>query len=493
MSALQQFEAALARALQAGLRGAVIVTDEEQRALASLEQIARALAWPSHTWSAASGVDADGKRRSLAELLAGLRGGSDDALWIVFDGGTALDPVASRALREAAQRVDGPALVLVEPTAGVAVTQRVPELARLELPGPDAAELEARVAEVGAALERGGWAGARERLIAASRPIVRAALGLPLHAFERLLAEAVLVHGLDPAAVARFVRAAKPHAIAGSGLLETVTPRRRDAVGGLDGFLRWLAQRRASFEPEATAWGVGPARGCLLVGVQGCGKSLAARVCAHELDLPLLRLEPGRLFGGTVGESEANLRRALAEVDRMAPAVLWIDELDKGFAGADGAASDAGTAARVLGGLLTWLQERSRPVFVVATANRVELLPAELLRRGRLDEIFFVDLPGADEREAIARVHLGDAPAKAQPSAAELGELLSIARAAEGYSGAELAAAVAEARLAAFGERRPLAATDLRAAIDAMIPLSVLRAEDIERLRRWAERRARRA
>jgi SpoVK/Ycf46/Vps4 family AAA+-type ATPase len=264
-------------------------------------------------------------------------------------------------------------------------------------------------------------------------------------------------------------------------------------LGGLPGLKAWLRRRALALHPAARAAAIADPRGVLLVGVQGCGKSLAARVCADILGLGLVRLDPGRLFGGTVGESEANLRRLTAAAERLAPVVLWIDELDKGLVGSEGAASDAGTAARVL----TWLQERARPVFVVATANRVDALPPELLRRGRLDETFFVDLPGPDERAAIAEIHLVTAPqrrlGRAPPLADPLPDLLATARAADGLSGAEIEGAVTEARLDAFAEGRPLAAADLARGLDATIPLSRSRAPEIAGLRAWAERLARRA
>jgi SpoVK/Ycf46/Vps4 family AAA+-type ATPase len=235
----------------------------------------------------------------------------------------------------------------------------------------------------------------------------------------------------------------------------------------------------------------------LLLGVQGCGKSLAARVSAEILGLPLVRLEPGRLFGGTVGQSEANLRATLALVERLAPVVLWLDEIDKGLAGTDGSQSDAGTTARVVGGLLTWLQERQEPVFVAATANRVDTLPPELLRRGRLDEIFFVDLPDPDQREEILRVHLEHVPRRrlghVPPCADPWPAFADVIRTAEGYSGAEIEAALVEARLDAFADGRPLAAADLRRAVEASVPLSRTRAESIAALRAWATERARRA
>ncbi|HWB74320.1 MAG TPA: AAA family ATPase [Nannocystaceae bacterium] len=495
MTATHELETRLARTLRAGARGVLVTTDEEVRAIAMLEEVGRALHWPVHCWSATAGVDGDRKSRSLHDALAAVRVAEHDAIWVLLDASAHLDAVAIRAIRELAQRVEGPALVLLEHQSTSALA-KLPELVREPLPLPDHDELAQRVGTVATALADGGWADAVRELGAASNTLATAGLGLGLVAFERLLAEAVLTHQLDTTAIARFITTEKPRVLGEGGLVDLVEASPADRLGGLAHLKAWLRRRKPSFDPAAAAAGIVPARGCLLVGVQGCGKSLTARVCAGELALPLVRLEPGRIFGGTVGESEANLRRVVADVDRMAPVVLWIDELDKGFAGADGAASDGGTAARVLGGLLTWLQERTRPVFVVATANRIDVLPAELLRRGRFDDIFFVDLPDADEREAILRVPLVDEPAR-RGAKVELpgawSQWAALARAAEGTSGAELAAAVAEARLAAWADRRALQPDDFRDALAQSVPLSVLRKEDVAALRAWAHGRARRA
>ncbi|MBL9106969.1 MAG: AAA family ATPase [Myxococcales bacterium] len=327
--------------------------------------------------------------------------------------------------------------------------------------------------------------------------LARLALGLPAHAARRLLREAVLAGGGDLDRAAAHLAAGKAAALHRGALLELADPAPPSALGGLADMKRWLDRRALALHPSARAAAIPDPRGVLLVGVQGCGKSLAARVCAGQLGLPLVRLEPGRLFGGTVGESEANLRRALAAADRLAPVVLWIDEIDKGLLGSDGAASDAGTAARVLGGLLFWLQERARPVFVVATANRVDGLPPELLRRGRLDEIFFVDLPDPDERAAILAIHLLDLPARQLGRAPALADpapaFLALARGADGFSGAELAGALVEARLDAFAEARPLAAADLARALAVTVPLSRSRAPALTDLRAWAATYARKA
>lgn len=476
----------LARALRAGARGIVLRTDEDVRALDLLEDVGRELGLPVHTWSSAGGSDGDRRPRALADVLAELHARTDDGIWVLFDAAAVCDERGHRALRELGQRVHGPAIVLVEPHVE-AMRRPMPEWVIEELALPDREELAARVRAIAAAMA-GAWPEAPARLPASAEALAEAGVGLTAHAFDRVLAEGIVEHGIAGDPLVAFVRAAKPRIVASAGLVEVVAASAAEAVGGLANLKAWLARRRIALGPEAAAAGIPSPRGCLLVGVQGCGKSLAARACASMLGLPLVRLEPGRLFGGTVGESEANLRRATAIVDRLAPAVLWIDELDKGVAGSEGAASDAGTAARVLGGLLTWLQERTRPVFVVATANRIDALPPELLRRGRFDEVFFVDLPDAHEREEILRVHLaGVGLADPWPSFAR------VAAEAEGRSGAELAAAVAEARLVAFAEGRAPAAADLARALAESIPLSVLRREDVAALRRWAHERARRA
>jgi MoxR-like ATPase len=489
----------IARALRAGVRGFVLLVPEEREAVTLLEDLGDGLGWPVHTWSAASGVDGDGSVRPLDGLLAQLRNQREAALWIALDGAASLHtPQGIRALRELALRETGPAFVILEragSSEALALHDRIPELWLEAIEPPGLVLLEAHLRWIASELDEAGHPGAAHRLVPAVPRLARAALGLERLTLERLVAQAVLDHGPDPEAIERFMVRHKPRTLDRFGLLEPVRPAEVAEVGGLHGLKRWLERRALALDPGARALAIPDPRGVLLLGVQGCGKSLAARACASILRLPIVRLEPGRLFGGTVGESEANLRRATNAAERIAPVVLWLDEVDKGLSGIDGSASDAGTAARVVGGLLTWLQERSRPVFVVATANRVDHLPPELLRRGRLDEIFFVDLPGPDDREAILRVHLeaiprmrwGRVPPLADPPEA----FAAVVREADGLSGAEIEAALVEARLDAFAEGRDPSAEDLRRAIGATIPLSVTRAESVMALRRWAETRAR--
>jgi SpoVK/Ycf46/Vps4 family AAA+-type ATPase len=541
--------AGLARSVRAGARGLILRGDDEARAVRLLEDLGGRLGWPVHTWSVAGGANGSGAPTPLPALLHDLAARREPGLWLLLD--PPPDPLAARALRELAQRGPaGPVAVLIGEPAPVFA--QIPELADHALPRPELGELVELADAEAAALRRAGHVAAADTLTrAAARAVqttelsartaptgmspgtgdmsqtpgqsdlpagtgelppstgahsldttpapdlVRLALGLSEHAARRLLRDAALTGAGDDRRAAARLAAGKAEALHRGALLEPVEAVPEDMLGGLPVLKAWLRRRALALHPSARAAAIADPRGVLLVGVQGCGKSLAARVCARLLGVGLVRLEPGRLFGGTVGESEANLRRVTDAAERLAPVALWIDELDKGLAGSEGAASDAGTAARVLGGLLTWLQERARPVFVVATANRVDALPPELLRRGRLDEIFFVDLPGPDERAAIAEIHLVTAPQRrlglAPPLADPLPAFLAAARAADGLSGAEIEGAVTEARLDAFAEARPLAATDLARALSATIPVSRSRAAEVAALRAWAGDFARRA
>lgn len=491
MSGASELAARLALALRTGTRVIALITGEEARALAMLERVAETLDWPLHTWSAAAGLDAGGRERELAGLLARVHEASGDkpGIYVLFDAlASVREPSERRRLRELAQRSRGPALLLVEPRASAGLLE-LPELALEVVPLPGCDELAEHVHACARA--RGlAW------LDAGADELARLGLGLELDAFARLLAEA-LADASELPHVREHLRRHKPMRLAREGLLEPLDAVPLAELGGLDRYVAWLEQRALALAPAARAAGIPAPRGALLIGVQGCGKSLAARASAARLGLPLVRLELARLFAGTVGESEANLRRATATLERMAPVVVWLDELDKGLAGVEGARSDAGTAARVVGSLLTWLQEREQPVFVVATANRVDALPPELLRRGRLDELFFVDLPDADARAAILTIHLVTKPARTlghvPPLADPREAYLALARTAEGFSGAELEAALIEARLAAFARGEPLAAADLATALASTIPLARSHAESIDALRRWASTRARRA
>jgi len=256
------------------------------------------------------------------------------------------------------------------------------------------------------------------------------------------------------------------------------------AVGGLRGLKAWLERRRRAFTDQARDFGLDPPKGLLLLGVQGCGKSLCAKAIAREWELPLLKLEPGRLYEKYIGESEKRLERVLDLAAQLAPVVLWIDEFEKGFAAVSQSESDAGLSKRIFGRLLAWLQDRPAPVFVVATCNDVLSLPPELMRKGRFDEIFFVDLPGPEDRASIFAIHIH--ARRRDPAAFDLPRL---AASSQGFSGAEIEQAIVSALYAAFASGSHLTTDLIVRELECTRPLSVVRAEEIASLRSWASSR----
>jgi ATP-dependent 26S proteasome regulatory subunit len=319
--------------------------------------------------------------------------------------------------------------------------------------------------------------------------IVHALLGLTLTEAENVLAKTLVQNrGLGGASL-EVINNEKRQIVRKSGLLEFYDAEEKmDSVGGLDALKSWLTKRSAVFTDQARAFGLPAPKGVLLLGVQGCGKSLMAKTISTVWQLPLLRFDVGRVFGSLVGSSELNIRRAIKVAESVSPVVFWIDEIDKAFRGSrgSGAATDAGTSSRVFSTFLTWLSEKKSPVFVVATANDVSMLPPELLRKGRFDEIFFVDLPLFKERKEIFRVHL--AKRKMDPSKFDLDTL---ARSSAGYSGAEIEESVISAMFDVFYEKQDLTTEKLLESLRQTVPLSKTMSEDIDTLRKWAEGRAR--
>ena len=322
----------------------------------------------------------------------------------------------------------------------------------------------------------------------------KAALGLTLHEAENAFARAMVNDSVLDLNDLDVVHEEKRQTIRKSGVLEFVdTTVSLDDVGGLENLKRWLLKRNRSWLAEAAAYGLPAPRGVLITGVPGCGKSLTAKAVAATWGLPLLRFDIGRVFAGLVGSSEQNMRTAIRTAEALAPCVLWVDEIEKGLIAAGASVGDSGTSARVFSTFLTWLQEKTKPVFVIATANDFEGLPPELLRKGRFDEIFFVDLPTRAERASIWAVHIAKRLRHA-PVAGELELddvlLKELAELSEGYSGAEIEQAVISGLYDAFAERRPLRKDDLVRALMNMVPLSVTQAERINAIRAWADTRA---
>ena len=328
---------------------------------------------------------------------------------------------------------------------------------------------------------------------AAKDTIARGALGLTLAEAENAFARAMANDNKLNAADIPVVLDEKRQIIRRSGVLEVVNSDLRLAdIGGLANLKKWLVKRTGAWSAEAARYALPAPKGALVTGIPGCGKSMTAKAMASAWSIPLIRLDIGKVFAGLVGASEENMRKALDTAEAIAPCVLWIDEIEKGFSSASGE-RDSGTSARVFGSFLTWMQERVKPVFVIATANDISKLPPEFMRKGRFDEIFFIDLPTLAERVDIFRLHLTSRLRKG-PGLGGLAvteELLAdLAGTTEGFTGAEIEQAVISACFDAFDGRRALTAEDLQHAIATTVPLSVTQAEDILALRTWADMRA---
>ena len=323
----------------------------------------------------------------------------------------------------------------------------------------------------------------RERLLGA-------ALGLTLGEAENVFAKIIVKEERLTGDDVNEVLSEKQQIIRKSGLLEYYASGESFAnIGGLSILKEWLNKRAVAFSSEARAFGLPAPKGILMLGVQGCGKSLCAKAVSNQWQLPLLRFDMGRMFGSLVGSSEENVRRAISVAESVAPAILWVDEIDKAFAGSQGSgATDGGTTARVFGTFLTWLSEKTAPVFVVATANDISQLPPELLRKGRLDEIFFVDLPSRDERVEVFCIHLQ----KRERNPA-LFDLQALADASHDFSGAEIEEAINSALYDAFYAKADITSQHVLTALSQTVPLAKTMDEQISRLRGWAEGRARNA
>ncbi|MFN7976050.1 MAG: AAA family ATPase [Acidobacteriota bacterium] len=476
-----------------------LVSYEERRMTDKVVAITEELKRKVFTWSVASGLRnlaLPGKEqgsRDPAQVLSELSAAKDEeAVVVLYDFHPYLrDPLVVRRLRELAQllRESRRTLVLLSGVLELPdELQKEIVVVDAELPARD--ELQGVLAAWIRQLERRGRVAVELDPLARSR-LVEAARGLTLTEFEDALAKVLVTRGrLDDRAVSVIVEE-KRQIVRKSEILEfqPPVPGGFASVGGLRELKSWLRRRADGFSDRAREFGLPYPKGLLLVGVQGCGKSLAAKAVAHEWNLPLLRFDVGKVFAPTVGSSERNVRLALRLAESVAPCVLWIDEIEKGWAGASSSSYlDAGVSARVLASFLTWLQEKEKPVFVVATSNDLTQLPPEAIRRGRFDEIFAVGLPSFEERQEIFRIHL--AARRRDPDSFDLP---SLASRSDGYSGAEIEQAVTGGLVAAFSMDRALTTWDVLEALSKMVPLRTTMAHEIERLTDWARRYARSA
>ena len=468
-------------------------THEEERALSSLLRVREAMSAKKdidlYVWSATLGLrDREGKEvapQTIGDPVQALEHvfhGPAEAIYVFLDMQRHFTPVIVRLIRDAIWTVKHTRKSLVFVGASASIPEDlISDATLIFYPSPDMAEMERLVDEVAAQEGQSAPDGKIRDTLA------RALLGLTRREAERVLRRGIAKRGALDAGCVAGVLDEKEQAVRKDGILEFCRPRVGFAdVGGLEPLKNWFTRRRQAFDHAGVRFGLRPPRGVVLAGVPGCGKSLTAKALAADWEVPLLRLDLGKVYGSLLGESEDRLRRALATAEAVSPCVLWIDELEKAFSGL-GNARDSGVARRLFGTFLTWLEDRTAPVFVAATANDIRHLPPEFTRKGRFDEIFFVDLPDESERASIFNLHI----AKRGRDSAGF-DLAALAQAAKGYSGAEIEAAVIDGLYRAFEDgARPLAEADIRTALGATVPLSKSRAADIARLHAWAEANAR--
>jgi SpoVK/Ycf46/Vps4 family AAA+-type ATPase len=406
-------------------------------------------------------------------------------LYVTLDlAGHLKDERTLRAMREAVHKIEafGGTLVMVD-ASDVLPPAVESHATRFDVAFPDERELESIVRQT---VRRAN----EERQIEVSltkhdlAAVVRNLAGLDRRQAKQVIQDVIFDDNrFDAADIPRII--ARKRRVVGNGPLEYVeAPVSLDEIGGLRRIKQWLLARQTSLTEDACEFGLPAPRGVLMLGVQGGGKSLAAKAVATAWQRPLLRLDAGNLYDRFIGESEKRLRDALHQAERMAPVVVWVDEIEKGFASAASHNLDGGLSQRMFGTLLTWMQEHTAPVFLVATANDIAALPPDLMRKGRFDEIFFVDLPGLEARAAIISVHL--AKRKRDPATFNLDALVE---ASAGYSGAEIEQAVIGALHNAYAAKEQLTTDHVLRAMWGSRPLSVTMAERIGELRRWAEGR----
>jgi SpoVK/Ycf46/Vps4 family AAA+-type ATPase len=473
-----------------------VETGEEVRMMKLLERSANLEGWPLFVWSIADGIrrvprtDVIPQTYEFRDALRHIDKTPQNGVYTLLDAHPYLeDPVNVRLVKEIAQEYYRTARTLVFISREIALPPELSRMsARFELPLPDTAMIREMIKEEAQLWERDSGQSLKGQQHALEL-LVQHLAGMAEEDARRLIRNAIHDDGAitldDIGRVLKFKR----ESVADGGLLdfEMDTATFGD-IGGLANLKRWLELRRPAIAGDAAALGVEPPKGVLLLGVQGSGKSLAAKAVAGSWGLPLMRLDFAVLYNKFHGETERNLRDALKQAEAMAPCVLWIDEIEKGIAADESGGGDGGVSRRVLGTLLTWMAERQGRVFMVATANDVSQLPPELLRKGRMDEIFFVDLPDASVREEIFRIHLRKR--KLDPAKFDIPQL---ARAADGYAGAEIEQAVVSGIYEAMAAKEPLSTKHILTELARTKPLSVVMAEKIEWLRQWAAERTVRA
>lgn len=475
-----------------------VTSREEIRIERAILDLCEPLKYRVLFWDFATGVtDGTGNpveadMRDPTVVLGWVRARKDRFVLVMRDLHKWLDPATMRLLRSLARDLqvakvsEARAIILLSPSSEVPPELGTPHV--IDYPLPDRAEVTSILDSTLSSLDESVRASAcppsmRDRAI-------DSAIGLNADEISNCFARSLVTSKtIDPVLVSNEKR----RVIARERVLtwHDPDPRGLDAVGGLDLLKGWLAARRSAFTPAARAFGLPSPKGILLCGIPGTGKSLTAKAVAAAWQMPLLRLDMGALRSKYVGDSEANIRKALRVAEAVSPCILWVDEIDKALAGAGGPAGDGGVAADALGAVLSWMQEREGSVFVIATANDVRQLPPELLRKGRFDELFWVDLPNTAERRQIAAAALKQHGRDESNAEVDLAEVASFT---VGFTGAEIAALVPDALFSAFADgARAVCTEDLRVAAGTVVPLGKTASEKIDSLREWARSRARHA
>jgi hypothetical protein len=493
----------------------IMETVEEMRALALIRQACTDLSLPIFEWTIADGLVRSGSSlptppRSIAATLADTASAPRSAMYNTTDPAQALanletmtieavfvlkdfhrhmdNPVIVRRLRDVGQKFSANRRTVILTAPGIEMPQELASLVEfLDLPLPDRDRLREIIRETYTRMS--GTHTLKLQLDSNGVDAMAANLsGLTEEAAERAISQTIVGRAALSADCITDVLDAKKAVLKRSEMLEFVdTTDTMASVGGLDNLKHWLAQRRGAWDDGAVEFGLDPPKGVIILGVQGCGKSLCARAVAGEWKLPLVKFDTAAVYDKFIGETEKRIQKVFRVAEGLAPCVLWIDELEKVFAGSgpDSASADAGVSSRLLASFLSWMQERKPAVFVAATCNNVTVLPPELIRKGRFDELFYVDLPSEEERKQVLAIQL--AKRKRDPQNFDLDR---IAAAAKGFSGAEIESAVQTALYTAFARKQEVGNDDLLKALASTVPLSVTRAEEIAELRAWAKDRA---
>jgi SpoVK/Ycf46/Vps4 family AAA+-type ATPase len=483
------FETELNLTLRARYPLIYIPSQEEERMEAVITDVSKSLGRNVYIWDFVDGyqsnpTDAGTGKRNPLQALEFVDKIAKGAVFVLRDFDRFLEDVAiARKLKNLARKLKGEAQNIIVTASQINIPSSLLEVFTvLDFPLPSPDTLRIAIEQVISSVADSTHDPQHKLSKQALDDLVRAAQGLSLERVKRVLGKAIAENGYLRPDDVELILEEKRQSIRQTQILEFYPSTTEISdIGGLDNLKEWLLRRGGAFSDRARKYGLPYPRGLLLAGIQGTGKSLTAKAISHHWHLPLLRLDVGRLFAGLVGESESRTRQMTQLAEALAPCVLWIDEIDKAFASMDGR-GDSGTTNRVFGTFLTWMAEKTSPVFVVATANNIRALPAELLRKGRFDEVFFVGLPNQEERSQIFEVHLS----KYRPHNLRAYDVTRLAYETLDFSGAEIEQAIIEAMHIGFSQNRDFTTDDILEAASQIVPLAQTAQQEIQILQEWA-------